>query len=321
MYENCESSQGVYAQEPYCRTKNDDGLTDCVYVPTYIPVCRGLKVANPRVRFKFSMKNPISPNFSDVVRHGLLTLQFGLGDRTREIAILSPSFPPCPPHWRSAHPAFSLLQQKNNMLPALLKRGPASAGDGNLPHKRRRPVTSCEPCRSRKIRCDQDFPCGPCKRARKGTRCLYRPGEQNTGCREGKDVHPTELTVPAALSEVRDPESHQSSSPSNSVLPIGSNYATEDLVTRVLRLESAFETYEKKFQQPSQATSLGSEQTLSTSLQPSQAARFKSNQNASKERFFLRNNPEKTRLFGQSHWMYIAQTLVCFLSLPAEIVS
>ncbi|KAE8153450.1 hypothetical protein BDV25DRAFT_168906 [Aspergillus avenaceus] len=42
------------------------------------------------------------------------------------------------------------------------------------PLKRRRPAKSCEQCRQRKVRCDQNIPCGPCTRARTELRCSYR---------------------------------------------------------------------------------------------------------------------------------------------------
>ncbi|CAG8906179.1 unnamed protein product [Penicillium egyptiacum] len=43
------------------------------------------------------------------------------------------------------------------------------------PRKRRREPMSCDPCRRRKVRCDREFPCGPCERARTSLQCFYRP--------------------------------------------------------------------------------------------------------------------------------------------------
>ncbi|KAI1505193.1 hypothetical protein F5X99DRAFT_369991 [Biscogniauxia marginata] len=40
--------------------------------------------------------------------------------------------------------------------------------------KRRRPAKSCEPCRSRKIKCDRGLPCSPCKRSRAALLCSYK---------------------------------------------------------------------------------------------------------------------------------------------------
>ncbi|KAL6713043.1 hypothetical protein ACLMJK_009439 [Lecanora helva] len=41
------------------------------------------------------------------------------------------------------------------------------------PKKRRRPAKSCEQCRSRKVKCDLEQPCGPCTRTRAGVACVY----------------------------------------------------------------------------------------------------------------------------------------------------
>ncbi|OJK01510.1 hypothetical protein ASPACDRAFT_2061, partial [Aspergillus aculeatus ATCC 16872] len=42
------------------------------------------------------------------------------------------------------------------------------------PRKRRRPAKSCEQCRQRKVRCDRNVPCGPCRRSRSSVDCSYR---------------------------------------------------------------------------------------------------------------------------------------------------
>ncbi|KAI1344448.1 hypothetical protein F5Y15DRAFT_366621 [Xylariaceae sp. FL0016] len=36
----------------------------------------------------------------------------------------------------------------------------------SVTHKRRRQAKSCEPCRSRKIKCDRGLPCKSCRRSR-----------------------------------------------------------------------------------------------------------------------------------------------------------
>ncbi|KAI9163789.1 Transcriptional activator protein acu-15 [Paramyrothecium foliicola] len=46
--------------------------------------------------------------------------------------------------------------------------------------KRRRPPLACEPCRSRKIRCDRAAPCGPCSKSRLFT-CTYAPSHVPKG--------------------------------------------------------------------------------------------------------------------------------------------
>ncbi|KAF2635706.1 hypothetical protein P280DRAFT_436629 [Massarina eburnea CBS 473.64] len=45
--------------------------------------------------------------------------------------------------------------------------------DGTGPVRRRRPALSCVECRRRKVKCDRDKPCGPCRRTESPT-CTYR---------------------------------------------------------------------------------------------------------------------------------------------------
>lgn len=47
--------------------------------------------------------------------------------------------------------------------------------------KRQRKAKSCQPCRDRKVRCDQASPCGPCQRSRDHLRCTYRDLPQGGG--------------------------------------------------------------------------------------------------------------------------------------------
>lgn len=54
----------------------------------------------------------------------------------------------------------------------------ADLNDQNRPlKKRRRPPLACEQCRSRKIRCDRESPCGPCTKSKIPT-CTYAPTHQ-----------------------------------------------------------------------------------------------------------------------------------------------
>jgi hypothetical protein len=74
--------------------------------------------------------------------------------------------------------------------------------DGDGPAKRRRrPALSCVECRSRKVRCDREKPCGACTRIR-STTCTYRP--LKTGVRERS---------PASGNSVQDQRNSARSSP------------------------------------------------------------------------------------------------------------
>ncbi|PYH49627.1 uncharacterized protein BP01DRAFT_387792 [Aspergillus saccharolyticus JOP 1030-1] len=51
---------------------------------------------------------------------------------------------------------------------------PEAVAADSEPRKRRRPAKSCEQCRQRKVRCDREVPCGPCRRSRSSVDCSYR---------------------------------------------------------------------------------------------------------------------------------------------------
>lgn len=51
-----------------------------------------------------------------------------------------------------------------------------ASGSGNsssIPSKRSRPVQSCISCRTRKLKCDRELPCGQCNRSNKASDCTY----------------------------------------------------------------------------------------------------------------------------------------------------
>jgi hypothetical protein len=82
--------------------------------------------------------------------------------------------------------------------------------------RRRRPALSCVECRSRKVRCDREKPCGACTRIR-STTCTYRP--------QRVDVHERSPTPASAFASGSNEQDHrnvarcspQSSLPSNEV--------------------------------------------------------------------------------------------------------
>lgn len=146
-------------------------------------------------------------------------------------------------------------------------------GRTDSPRKRRRPATSCEACRTRKVRCDQGLPCGPCKRSRSKVDCVYR-SEENNGS----------LNARSAVSLESDTEFHPNQARvSTSVL---TDDGADNLAARIDRLERLLDRRETGHQY--------------VPKEPSPV----------RPRLLLRNTPDKTRLFGPGHWMYIAQALV-----------
>ncbi|CAG2003933.1 unnamed protein product [Fusarium graminearum] len=153
----------------------------------------------------------------------------------------------------------------------------------SLKRRRRRPARSCEQCRRRKIRCSLGQPCNGCTRARLPMPCSYRDGGPVEAAHETQASPATE-TRPArdeviapqnrtnTVDHARDQLSRPSRPENNNTLALN----REDHVSPNISLS-----------QVSAATS------SSTSIPPFTPR--------------LRHVPEKTKLFGQTHWLHTAE--------------
>lgn len=68
----------------------------------------------------------------------------------------------------SCQAKMSSADEMNDLISGPVKATP------DPPRKRRRPALSCAECRRRKIKCDRNVPCSPCKLS-KSTTCTYSP--------------------------------------------------------------------------------------------------------------------------------------------------
>ncbi|EPS26295.1 hypothetical protein PDE_01231 [Penicillium oxalicum 114-2] len=194
------------------------------------------------------------------------------------------------------------------------------------PRKRRRPPKSCDPCRRRKVRCDRKFPCGQCERARTALQCNYAPivtASSPSGgdishlaapsVREG-DSPPSEPADPqrpsrpsAHSSHLLPPEQHQSQ-----------NKIIQNLQRRIRRLEDQLpypatsRTTTGPDSDVSQAQALRHlhDRVLLTEEQWSDFSQPNNLVNgwaipAIQPR--LRVTPDKTKVFGPSHWLHTAE--------------
>lgn len=162
----------------------------------------------------------------------------------------------------------------------------------SLKRRRRRPARSCEQCRRRKIRCSLGQPCNGCTRARLPMPCSYRDGGPVEAAHETQASPATE-TRPArdeviapqnrtnTVDHARDQLSRPSRPENNNTLALN----REDHVSPNISLS-----------QVSAATS------SSTSIPPFTPR--------------LRHVPEKTKLFGQTHWLHTAEKVRLPLSTP-----
>lgn len=188
------------------------------------------------------------------------------------------------------------------------------------PRKRRRPPKSCDPCRRRKVRCDREFPCGQCERARTSLQCFYGPGVAAPLVPEAH-TPPSQAVEPLTQSRPSGPTSHSPPPDQDQ----DQNKIIQDLQRRLRRLEE---------QLPSPPTSrattgpnaiisqtqvlrhlhdrvLGAEEQLSNAPRPGPSVNGWAIP-ATLPR--LRVTPDKTKLFGPGHWLHTAEK-VC-IGLP-----
>ncbi|KAF9884682.1 hypothetical protein FE257_001375 [Aspergillus nanangensis] len=191
------------------------------------------------------------------------------------------------------------------------------------PRKRRRPTKSCDPCRRRKVRCDREFPCGPCERARTSLQCFYRPVIATTSSPSGDDGF-SRLTAghtppPQAINpqtQSRPPAPTPQSQPQDQNQD--QDKIIQDLQSRVRRVEEQLpgHTISQDTTGPDPSVSqpralrhlhdrvLGAEHQLSDTSHPSPSVNGWAIP-ATLPR--LRIAPDKTKLFGPSHWLHTAE--------------
>ncbi|KAF4471601.1 C6 transcription factor [Fusarium albosuccineum] len=169
----------------------------------------------------------------------------------------------------------------------------SSSGSPPPKRRRRRPARSCEQCRRRKIRCNMGQPCNGCVRARAPMQCSYRdgsPGDTALGPSKNRELAPADARPEREEGEVaasqrttaprRDsvgvyPRGQMLHQPPNN----GDNVPLQDQGSSLSNLVPS-----------SQPLSSTSSSTCIPPLTPR-----------------LRHVPEKTKLFGQTHWLHTAE--------------
>ncbi|CAH0045227.1 unnamed protein product [Clonostachys solani] len=141
--------------------------------------------------------------------------------------------------------------------------------------RRRRPAKSCNPCRLRKLKCDLGFPvCGTCKRARASLSCVYTSDSRANHARES-----TAAKRPRLEDESGQPTAGDSAS---KAADSGSKLSSH-----------------------SPAPTLG----VDTTDKQRNEAIVSSQKHGNHIRLRLRNGRDKTRIFGPSHWIHMAEVL------------
>ncbi|KAH7156156.1 hypothetical protein EDB81DRAFT_379195 [Dactylonectria macrodidyma] len=162
--------------------------------------------------------------------------------------------------------------------------------------RRRRPARSCEQCRRRKIRCNQDQPCAGCVRAREPMQCTYRDGNgSDAEVLARKASGPADKTtglMPVSSGSRTQSEESQSSG------RVLASYPRDQIAHRPLPVQKnkdippapGFESRPANQARTSSPLVLSSSSTSIPPVIPR-----------------LRNVPEKTKLFGQTHWLHTAE--------------
>ncbi|KAI1743865.1 hypothetical protein F4680DRAFT_456567 [Xylaria scruposa] len=179
----------------------------------------------------------------------------------------------------------------------------------SVPHKRqrRRPAKSCEPCRSRKIKCDRGLPCRPCMRSRASLLCTYKPDHMPVSPGSQPDVVEEAGALSSPLRTFRGGDAPGSTEPL-CVIPETHDPTTSSVSQRVSALERLFQNSGGDSRQTCSLQDLEArlsriEQCIGTSLSeplPSD----KSELRIKLPRPHLRPEHEKTRLFGKTHWVH-----------------
>lgn len=195
----------------------------------------------------------------------------------------------------------------------------------SVPRKRRRPAKSCEQCRRRKIRCDQNMPCGACVRARASLQCSYLPDSVDTRGISAQGL----VSEPAPVS-VLSPESSTVSVSTGQNMPHQSHDVDAAMQRRqtgdslTVRQAKTIDDLRRHIQQlEAQLISLRSPNYLptpsgtTTGPEVRQQEKYKVSTDRSQSSASdicipvtlprLRNAPDKTKLFGQSHWLHTAE--------------
>ncbi|KAI0460590.1 hypothetical protein F5B21DRAFT_510803 [Xylaria acuta] len=186
----------------------------------------------------------------------------------------------------------------------------------SVPRKRQRhrPAKSCEPCRSRKVRCDRGLPCRPCLRSRASLLCTYK-SDDDMPVSPGSQAHtPTQPEVAENAGVLPStPRTCRSGDAPGSIEPVctiseAHEPTTSSLSRRVSVLEQLLQHSEHDSRQTSSLKDLEArlsriEQRMSTSSSEPRPP-DKSELRIKLPRPYLRPEHEKTRLFGKTHWVH-----------------
>ena len=214
--------------------------------------------------------------------------------------------------------------------------------------KRRRPAKSCEQCRSRKVKCDQEEPCGPCSRTRTALACVYSADTVRESPRTPVNtsvvnsnqigrVSTTSLPAPQQLPLANGQQCslHLEHNPASDSIQQTSVSVDKDSVDAGRSANSSQWPVTQRHAAQSNK-SLGwvpdtkskrptSEISDGDNVQPAANGSFPkyncSNLFTELPQPRLRFAAEKTKLFGQSHWSHTARKVIRLIRLATHVIT
>ncbi|KAF4970741.1 hypothetical protein FSARC_2298 [Fusarium sarcochroum] len=161
--------------------------------------------------------------------------------------------------------------------------------------RRRRPARSCEQCRRRKIRCSLGRPCNGCVRARAPMQCSYRDGSPVESASEVAGVRPL---APVETQTQREevaavPERQRNADIQSDIAHYPRDQISQPPRTRTIDNSVPNRNREGLVSEPGPLPQSSASTPISTSIHPFTPR--------------LRHVPDKTKLFGQTHWLHTAE--------------
>lgn len=162
----------------------------------------------------------------------------------------------------------------------------AELADTHSMKRRRRPAKSCEPCRARKVRCDQKSPCGPCQKARATPTCIYAADTVRLPSpRPSPEIVAGGTVTAPPISTM----AHLESSPWATVSDMA------QLQQQVNQLQTQIDSLKPK--EASQSNKKGATPTASTRVAPATPK--------------LRQTATKNKVYGANHWIHTLKLVSC----------
>ncbi|KAI1082167.1 hypothetical protein F5B20DRAFT_25264 [Whalleya microplaca] len=196
--------------------------------------------------------------------------------------------------------------------------------------KRRRPAKSCDPCRARKVRCDRGLPCKRCQRSRAPLLCSYksdsltgsssRPTHDDATISGLLTVHPERRSPEGTPSDEAIDDHHsshglsqlhenqpsglqpQTSQPQQPLTPAPGSLVSPNTTKRIRDLEERISSLEQHISRSANDSTISKNHGLCINL----------------PRPHLRVDHEKTRLFGQSHWIHTLEQFHVLARMQAK---